>query len=300
MDSVYRITAFWYTRIGMFLLLVALCVGVYGWAVGFFSQEIYLFLVVVSLAVEQGRKGGAWYTIGLHYRWALQHIVVGVFLAIGSVVCIGGIAVVLGADWQLAATIPDWSEVGGRLAMLAWAAAGEEVLFRGIVFQALFERFGGAVAVICMSLLFSVVHLFNPSMSALAFANVLLAGVLFSLMYIHTRSLWWPWAFHFGWNAAQHYLLASPVSGWSLGYPLLELHAEGSGGLYRLMLGGDFGIEGGLAATCIVVLLLGVVSLPAFATVPPELAAKLFKRRYAESELQAVFRFPWRRRQVRF
>lgn len=298
MDSIYRLTAFWYTRIGAFLLLAALCISVYGWAVGFFNQEIYLLLLVVSLAVEQGRKEGAWYAIGLHYRWALRHIAAGVLLSIGSIACIGGIAVALGADWRMAATLPDWNEVGWRLSMLAWAAAGEELLFRGVVFQALFERFGSVITVACMSLLFSAVHALNPSISALAFANVLLAGTLFSLMYIHTRSLWLPWAFHFGWNAAQHYLLASPVSGWALGYPLLELRSSEGGELYSLVLGNDFGIEGGLATTCILVLVMGVVSLPVFAKVPPELAARLFKRRYAESEIRAAFRFPWRRRRV--
>lgn len=296
MEKIYRITAFWYTRIIAFVLLLVLCVGVYGWAVGFANEEVYVLVLAVSLLVEHGRKQGAWYALGLHYRWATQQILTGLAFALVCIASIGGVAVVLGATWGAAETMPTLPVLAGQLAMLAWAAAGEELLFRGVVFQALFERFGSAVAILLMSVLFSAVHLFNPSMSTLAFVNVLLAGAVFSLMYVHTRSLWLPWAFHFGWNAAQYYLLASPVSGWWFGYPLLELRAGEGGALYQLALGDSFGIESGLATTVVLLVVMGVVSLPAFAKVPPELAARLFKRQYAESALRAACRVPWGRR----
>lgn len=294
MNALYRVTAFWYTRIPAFLLLVFTLLAGYTVLFGVPGQtELYVLILALSLAIEQGRPCGAWYTFGFHPRWMGRQIVGGLFLSLGFIGIIGCSALLTGARWQVAEISPGFPDVVQTLSLLAWYAAGEEIVFRGVVFQSLYERFGSAIAILVTAVPFAIAHFGNPGVSAIAILNLVLVGVLFAAMYIHTRSLWLPCAFHFGWNAAQLYLLGSPVSGLYFGRPLLELVPVESPA-YHLWMGGTFGIEGGLVTTLLLLVGLGIVSLPWFAQVPPELAARLFKRRYAEALVLDLLRFPWR------
>lgn len=294
MNALYRVTAFWYTRILLFVLPAVFGPVVYALIFVIPGQgAVYAFLLVLSLAIEQGRPCGAWYTFGVQPRYMLRQIAGGLLLGTGFIVLIGCGAWLAGARWQAAVT-PGLPGALHTLSVLALYAAGEEIVFRGIVFQSLYERFGGPVAILVTSLPFAIAHFANPGVSVVAVLNLILVGILFALMYIHTRSLWLPWAFHLSWNAAQMYLLGSPVSGLYFGQPLLELVPVDSG-IYRLWIGGAFGIESGLATTVLLLAGLGLVSLPWFAQVAPELAARLFRRRYAEALVTDVLRFPWSR-----
>lgn len=293
MGTLYRVTAFWYTRIIAFLLLVFIVLAGYTVLWGVPGQAVmYGLILIVSLLIEQARPCGAWYTFGVHPRWTGRQLGGGLLLSIGFIGTIGCSALLTGAHWKVADFSPALPDVLQTLSLLAWYAAGEEIVFRGIVFQSLYERFGSAVAIFVTSVPFAIAHFSNPGVSTIAVINLLLVGILFALMYIYTRSLWLPWAFHFGWNAAQLYILGSPVSGLYFGSPLLEIVPVDSRA-YQLWMGGAFGIESGLATTVLLLIGLGVVSLPLFAQVPPELAARLFKRRYAEALVLQVLRFPW-------
>ena len=63
------------------------------------------------------------------------------------------------------------------------------------------------------SVLFGLMHIFNPNAAALPIFNVALIGVLFSYLFIKTGRLWAPIGFHFTWNFFQGYIFGVPVSG---------------------------------------------------------------------------------------
>lgn len=132
------------------------------------------------------------------------------------------------------------------LAVLVLAAASEELIFRGFPLQVLSEGMGTWPAVIFMSLLFGVMHMNNPNASRLGVANTVLAGILLSLAYIKTRSLWMPYGIHVGWNVGLGFVLGFPLSG----VDLASLWTTGIAGSDAI-LGGDYGPEGGLLATFI-------------------------------------------------
>ncbi|MCL4416432.1 MAG: CPBP family intramembrane metalloprotease, partial [Actinobacteria bacterium] len=153
----------------------------------------------------------------------------------------------------------------------------EEILFRGIIFQAVLERYGITIAILLNSILFGLGHLANPSINFYAIINIILAGVLFSGMYIKTKSLWMPISFHFFWNWFSA-LIGSPVSGIDFNISItniswLELPAW--------LFGGSFGLEGGFFAT-ILLFISGFITLK-YSNVSPYLASILFERRYYES-----------------
>lgn len=130
--------------------------------------------------------------------------------------------------------------------VLLGPAAAEELLFRGYPMRVLMERWGPAAALLLTTIAFSVLHGSNPNVGPLALVNIALAGLLLGMILLVTGSLWWAIGLHLGWNFATAFLADLPVSGLVIvDAPLVEVTAPGN----PLVTGGDFGLEGGLAAT---------------------------------------------------
>lgn len=141
--------------------------------------------------------------------------------------------------------------------ILLVAAAGEEILVRGYPLRVLAERWGRWPALAVTSASFSALHGANPGVGGVALLNILLAGVLLGLVCLKTGDLWWATGMHAGWNLATGFLADLPVSGIRLvDAPLVEVSAAGA----ALWTGGDFGLEGGLAATLALALAVTVAA----------------------------------------
>lgn len=149
-----------------------------------------------------------------------------------------------GAD---AGSLGFWAAtISGDFAVLAIAAASEEALFRGYPFQVLAERFGAVTATAIGSVLFALAHGANPSVGLFAMLNIFLAGVLLSVAYLKTCSLWFATGVHLGWNWAMASLFDLPVSGIAFfDTPLYEPVV----GSPQWFTGGIFGPEGGMVGT---------------------------------------------------
>ncbi len=130
----------------------------------------------------------------------------------------------------------------------------EELFFRGYPFQTLVESIKAPAAVIIMSVAFSIAHMANPNTTALGLFNIFLAGVWLSIAYLKTRTLWFPVGLHVSWNFFQGTIFSYPVSGHMFEEQSLFI-ASLSGP--ALLTGGEFGPEGSVIAT--LVLLLGTV-----------------------------------------
>jgi uncharacterized protein len=150
----------------------------------------------------------------------------------------------------------DGGTAGEYVHFLAWtflffaiAAALEETLFRGYPFQVLVEWIGVWPAVLVASLLFSLLHAQNPNVTPLALANIALAGVLLSIAYLRTLSLWFATGLHLGWNWMMASVLDFPVSGLEFDTPLYTGITAGA----AWWTGGAFGPEAGLVGTIVLV-----------------------------------------------
>lgn len=135
--------------------------------------------------------------------------------------------------------------------ILLYIAVGfnEEILFRGYIFQAFIEGTNKWIPLITLSVLFGFAHLFNPNFTWFGFANIVLAGVLLSLAYIQTKSLWLPIGIHIAWNFTQGYIWGLPVSGTTVVMPLTISQETGP----DIITGGTFGPEGGAMCTAVCV-----------------------------------------------
>ena len=114
----------------------------------------------------------------------------------------------------------------------------EETLVRGYVLKNIMSSFNKYAALIVSSILFSLMHAFNPNVDLFSLFNLFLAGILLGLSYIYTKNLWFPIALHFSWNLFQT-LLGFNVSGQDT-YSIIEFKINES----NLLNGGAFGFEG--------------------------------------------------------
>ncbi|MCF0168141.1 MAG: CPBP family intramembrane metalloprotease [Bacteroidales bacterium] len=122
-------------------------------------------------------------------------------------------------------------------------AVGEEVVFRGIMFRMIDERWNMWVALAVSGLLFGFLHIFNPG--AGVFSSVCIAieaGLLLGMAYKYTESLWLPIGIHLSWNFTQGAVFGFAVSGGDIGYALFQPSIEG----HRLLTGAAFGPEASL------------------------------------------------------
>jgi uncharacterized protein len=155
--------------------------------------------------------------------------------------------------------------------IFGFAAAAEEMLFRGYPLQTLTRANLAWLGVLLTSVPFAAVHLNNPhAVPGFTFVNTALAGGWLAVAYLRTRSLWLPLALHWSWNWAQASLLGLPVSGIERIAPAPLLQAMNAGPDW--LTGGAYGIEGG--AACTVALLISTLviwrtKLFAAADVPP-------------------------------
>jgi membrane protease YdiL (CAAX protease family) len=143
------------------------------------------------------------------------------------------------------------------LAVQAGAALTEELMFRGVVLQAIEQRWGSRVAVAVTGLFFGAVHMANPGAtlwSGLAIAVE--AGVMLGAAFLWQRSIWLVVAVHFAWNSAEQ-LLGVPVSGHTPDARLFSVRTSGS----HLLTGGAFGLEASVFPVVIGLLL----AIPMFA-----------------------------------
>lgn len=160
-----------------------------------------------------------------------------------------------GVHFQLdpAGARPIGQTVGVTLFIFVFAAAAEEILFRGYPLQTLTRANLAWLGVLLTSVPFAAVHLNNPhAVPGFTFVNTALAGVWLAVAYLRTRSLWLPLALHWSWNWAQASVLGFPVSGIERIAPAPLLQAINLGPDW--VTGGAYGIEGGAACTVALIL----------------------------------------------
>ena len=134
------------------------------------------------------------------------------------------------------------------LGIFVFAAAAEEILFRGYPLQTLTRANLAWLGILLTSVPFATVHLNNPhAVPGFTFINTALAGVWLAVAYLRTRSLWLPLGLHWSWNWVQASLLGLPVSGIERIAPAPLLRGLNLGPDW--LTGGAYGIEGGAACT---------------------------------------------------
>jgi CAAX protease family protein len=220
------------------------------WLLGFVSRftfwrPVYVIALVSAAAATAFANGvidGGRWRIGFFVapRSLVRELALGVVFA---ALLIGSIDVVILLFTDLHHVRADgfpWSELW---IVFIPAAMHEELVFRGYVFQRI-HAWNRSAGIAASSLVFALLHGGNQGVTPVAIASITLAGVMLALAYERYERLWFPIGIHIAWNVASGPVLGYDVSGYVSSHTLW--HTEGNGNL--LVTGGEFGIEGSVAA----------------------------------------------------
>lgn len=137
-------------------------------------------------------------------------------------------------------------------------SGAEEVLTRCYMYQKLRRRYRHpAVAIVGNALFFMALHLFNPGISVRAILDLVLTGIIFSLIVYYYGSLWCAILFHLSWNFTQSIAFGLPNSGLVSKYSLFKLEAASArDGLFYTV---NFGVEGSYGSIAILAVIAVVI-----------------------------------------
>jgi hypothetical protein len=252
--------------IGVLLLagsLVAVFGAVVAGTIGLFLTGVFANLLTMRIF---DRRPFA--DIGLHANGpSLSNFFLGIGLGGGSAALML-IAPLLAGTGHLVSRSGssfNWPSLIFYLAALLFAAAGEEMIFRGYAFQLLVEKMGPFATVLPVGVIFGLAHASNPHATPLAVLNTILWGILLGYAFLRSRDLWLPIGLHYGWNAVLP-LFGVNLSGLTIDVTRYFYRWD----LTPLWSGGDYGPEGGLLTTIFAVALFFAITR---SPVRPQIAA---------------------------
>ena len=138
-----------------------------------------------------------------------------------------------------------WEEIQQAFMLYLAVGVGEEIIFRGVIFRQIDERWNTWTALIVSALLFGFMHIPNDGAtwwSSIAIA--LEAGLMLGVAYKWSGTLWLPIGIHWAWNFTQGTIFGAAVSGTEAGNSVLEVNAYGP----DIVTGGAFGPEASIIA----------------------------------------------------
>ena len=94
-------------------------------------------------------------------------------------------------------------------------STSEEVLVRGLLTRALFDKFGKKIAIILPSLFFGLLHLGNEGVTILSTLNTILVGIFFAKLLFYSDNIMLTSGVHAGWNFSMAMIYGLNVSGFS-------------------------------------------------------------------------------------
>ena len=126
-------------------------------------------------------------------------------------------------------------------------SSAEELCTRIYLFQRIRRGYKGYwFAIVINAALFGLLHVFNPGVTALPIIEIILTGILYSLMMIYFDSPWLVMGAHAGWNYTQNIIFGLPNSGIVSLYSIFKLDA--ATGTSSFAYDPQFGIEGSIAS----------------------------------------------------
>ena len=226
---------------------------------------LYAFKKYLSWYVEDGESlsfGGKARMMGI--GWAVSVVN---FLAIIVCLFLCGYYRIVTVEFDVASQL-SW------LSLFLLVGVVEEVIFRGILFRFITDKWNIAVGLTTSSLLFGLAHIANSGATLwAALAIALASGWLFGMAYAYHQTIWVPIGMHWAWNYLEGGVFGCAVSGTPLDYlPLITPRISGA----DILSGGAFGPE-----ASIITIAIGIV----ISTIYTILYIKKKRRIGAEPEL---------------
>lgn len=195
-------------------------------------------------------------SMGMRKEKAGPHYFQGLLIGFAMMTAIVLISTVAGVQKISACSNINWGLIVLFLIGFLIQGMSEEFIFRGYFMNTLGGRHNPYIAVGVSAAAFSLAHLLNPGFTLFVFFNLSLFGIFAGLYMIAFDDIWGACAIHSIWNFSQGSLYGISVSGTGETESLLRTTASSSS---TLLTGGDFGIEGSIITTF--VLLAGITAV---------------------------------------
>jgi len=213
-------------------------------------QWIALTSVVVATWIMLRRvEKLPWSTVGLDRAAASPRLIIRGALLGGLTIGIASLILIAIGMLRIDRTLPGswWGEAWRATLVFLPAAFFEELFIRGYVFAVLRRAAGWKLALIVTSVVFGLLHAWNPNPDAESILAVIVAGFLLGAIFLATRSLYAAGAAHFAWNWVMSGAMHIAVSGLPSPDPDYRVVETGPDWLT----GGPWGPEGGLMAVAV-------------------------------------------------
>ena len=136
-------------------------------------------------------------------------------------------------------------------------SASEELWCRCYLYDRINIHYPLGMSIFINGVLFGLLHLGNPGISALALADLIICGISYSMLRWYSGSIWTCFGIHTMWNFTQNFLFGLPNSG--LVSEASVFHLDAATGISNWIYSYEFGVEGGVPAVFIDLLLVVVI-----------------------------------------
>ncbi len=192
--------------------------------------------------------------LGLGASKAFAKVLIGV---ISGFIAISLVALLINVLGGVTSTYNFKAEYLSTLAIgvvfFAFQGTYEELVYRSYLMPHFSKKMGIVWAILITSVLFTLLHALNPGMTVMPVINLMIASVVFSMVYYVTGSLWLVGFAHGVWNYSQGFLYGSLVSGQHIEQSILKATPVEN---MTLISGGNFGFEGGLVTSAVGIILI--------------------------------------------
>lgn len=240
------------------LLVVSLFLGLLMYGLGIYLQESFhgwpgWILSLLSAAAMLGLY--AFFVHAFEDNWPKDlslrkcagQTALGLAIGLGNFLLVVGLMALLGF-YKVESTGCEGNALADAFAMFLIVAVGEEIVFRGILFRWIDEKWGLAPALVASGLIFGLVHIINPNASLWSgIAIALESGLMLGMAYKWAGNLWFPIGIHWAWNFVQGNIFGFAVSGNEMGQSWLHPVVTGP----EWLTGGAFGAEASVLCTVI-------------------------------------------------
>ena len=194
--------------------------------------------------------------LGLGIKGRGKDILLGM-LAAGVLYGVGfGISLALGAV-EIVGLDVNVINLAGSFGVCLLVALTEEIMVRGYILGRLLQtKMNKFISLGISSVIFSLMHMFNPNTAFLPMLNLFLAGCLLGVAFVYKRNLLFTNSLHLFWNWFQGPVLGYKVSGISLCPSFVKLKLPED----TIINGGAFGFEGSVICTALMILMtVGII-----------------------------------------
>lgn len=190
----------------------------------------------------------------LKLKTSLPNLLLGFTIGGLFIVCVIGVLALFGV-YRIGAISIDWIGLILNFAMFSIVAVSEEIIFRGLLFRMINDRFSTILAFIISSLTFGIIHLTTVDFWT-AMAISIEAGLMLAAAYTLRNNLWVPIGIHWAWNFFLGPIFGVGVSGISQDACVIIPQITGA----YILTGGNNGLEGSII-TFLLGLTIGLVLL---------------------------------------